>query len=646
MKKISEEQNLMEISFILPYKELEDIVNRVFNEHPDKSRLQKNIHIVDPRNLESIRFSGDAIIARGITAALLKEDTKGIPLIEIPVTGYDVIRAINECTQKYKTRKIACIGSLNMVYGIQSIKKILGVELTSYLLEDRFHLTQQIQAAVQAGAEAVIGGLEVNRNARELGIPSTLVEVGKEAVRQVLDEAIRTVVLTRAERARTERFKTIMDYAYEGIIAVDSNGIITTFNKCAQDLTHKKGETCIGRHIDTVLPELNLSQSLISCRSELGNLCTIKDATIVANRVPIIVEQRTVGAIATFENITKIQEVEGHIRKKTHAKGLLAKYKFHDILGQSPAIQETIRFAQQYSRADSNILLVGETGTGKELFVQSIHNLSSRKDKPFIAVNCAAIPEHLLESELFGYAEGAFTGAAKGGKQGYFALAHGGTLFLDEISELPLNLQGRLLRVLQEKEIMPIGANRVIPINVRILSATNRNLKQMVTEGRFRQDLLYRLDVLRLFIPPLRSRNQDVFILMQYFLQKSCQKLGKKPYTMFPEAIRMLMEYPWPGNVRELKNFCERLAILTEGESIDFEVAQKIIDFEGCFLSAHGESQNLPARAPLRLDIKESEALVIRAALTEAGNNKSLAAQLLGIHKTTLWRKMKKHGLY
>lgn len=635
---------VMEITFILPYNELKGVVNQVFNEHPKRKMLKKNIHIINPENLKTVRFHGDAIIARGITATLLREDTQGIPLIEIPVTGYDIIRAVNECTERYKTEKIACIGSSNMVYGIQNIKKILGVELKSYLLESRLQLEQQIITAAKEGA-AVIGGLEVNRIGRELGIPSTIIEVGREAVRQVLDEAIRTVTLTRAERARTERFKTIMDYAYEGIIAVDSEGVITTFNKCAQELTRKKGESSIGRHIDTVLPELNLAQTLTTRKSELGNLCTIQDITVVANRVPIVVEQKTEGAIVTFENITRIQEVEGHIRKKVHEKGLIAKYKFYDIFGQSKAIKETIRFAQQYSKVNSNILIVGETGTGKELFAQSIHNMSSRQDKPFVAVNCAAIPEHLLESELFGYAEGAFTGAVKGGKQGYFALAHGGTLFLDEISELPLKLQGRLLRVLQEKEIMPIGANRVVPINVRILSATNKNLKQLAADGLFRQDLLYRLDVLRLLIPPLRNRSDDIVTLTHHLLLKCCEKLGRNPYVVSPDVMRMLIEYSWPGNVRELKNFCERLVVLTEGEAIELKEAQKVLDFEDYFSSKQAEVKTSSTTAPTLPDIQKSEELAIRAALSEANNNKSYAAKLLGIHKTTLWRKMKKHGI-
>ncbi|MDR3562606.1 MAG: sigma 54-interacting transcriptional regulator [Negativicutes bacterium] len=627
---------------MLPYKELEQTVHQVFSEHPKKDRLKINICSTAPRKLESLPFRGDAIIARGFTAKVLKE--YNLPHIEIPVTGYDIIRAVNKCTSHHKTKKIACIGSLNMVYGLQSIKEILDVELDSYHVENEAELAEQIQNALQAGAEAIIGGLTVNRMAQALGVPSTIIEVGKEAVHQVLDEAIRAVDLTRLERARTERFKLLMDYAYEGIIAIDSSGTITTFNQRAQDITRIDGEKCIGRHIDAVLPDINLSQTLRSGKSELGNIFTINNVTIVANLVPIVVEQRTAGAIVTFDNIAKIQEVEGHIRKKTHEKGLVAKYHFDNIIGQSPAIVETIRFAQKYSKVNSNILLVGETGTGKELFAQSIHNTSSRKEKPFVAVNCAAIPEPLLESELFGYAEGAFTGAARGGKQGYFELAHGGTLFLDEISELSPNLQGRLLRVLQENEVMPLGANKVIPVNVRILSATNKNLPKLVASGLFRQDLFYRLDVLRLFLPPLRGRKEDIPTLIQHFIEKNRRKLGGPKFRIFPEVIQMLTEYPWPGNVRELKNYCERLVILVEEETVDLGTARKIIDFDGYFSADPAGVISSPAAASAP-SIGESEAAAIRTTLLQVGNDKSLAAKLLGVHPTTLWRKMRKHGL-
>lgn len=224
--------------------------------------------------------------------------------------------------------------------------------------------------------------------------------------------------------------------------------------------------------------------------------------------------------MVAFQDVTRIQEMEGKFYRKIHLRGHVAKYTFDDILFQSSEIKRTIETAQRYSEVDSNILIIGETGTGKEIFAQSIHNHSNRKNNPFVAINCAALPENLLESELFGYAEGAFTGAMKGGKQGFFELAHRGTIFLDEIGEISPKMQSRSLRVLQEREIMRIGDDKVIPVDVRILSATNKDLMQMVKSNDFREDLYYRLSVLDLVLPPLRERREDIPLLVNAFIQK------------------------------------------------------------------------------------------------------------------------------
>ena len=233
------------------------------------------------------------------------------------------------------------------------------------------------------------------------------------------------------------------------------------------------------------------------------------------------------------------------------------------LQGVSAQIKSTIEIAKKYSRTNSNVLLIGQSGTGKEMFAQSIHNHSLRKEGPFVAVNCAAIPDNLLESELFGYTAGAFTGARKNGKQGYFELAHNGTLFLDEIGEIPLQFQAKLLRAIQEREIMPIGSDKVLSINVRIIAATNKNLEKLVEKEEFREDLLYRLDVLRINIPPLSQRKEDIPILVKkYFLENA-------PDTdITNEAYKALMNYKWNGNIRQLFNICERLSVLKQGETI------------------------------------------------------------------------------
>lgn len=638
----------IEVTFILPYEKLKYIVREVLQEHPYRDVLKMNIFLTDSHKPKAAQLdvSSDVIIARGITISLLKKHGPRVPVIDLSVTGYDVIKAVGECVRRFHPDKIACIGSANMLEGIQgiSIKEIFGIDFECYSLEQEEEAEPLIRDVIDSGCGAIIGGLLVKRTADGLGHPCALIESGKEGVRQVLNEAIRTVLVVRNEREQAERFKAIMEYSYEGIIAIDQDGRVTVFNRSAQKLTGWPAADIIGRHINDMLPSMRLSKVLASGQEELGGLCKINETLMAVNCIPILLDCAILGAIATFQTATNIQEMEGQIRNKIHAKGLVAKYRFEKIIGKGKAISDTIFTAREYSKVESNVLLIGETGTGKELFAQSIHNLSGRRNGPFVAVNCAAIPEQLLESELFGYAEGAFTGAARGGKPGLFELAHKGTILLDEISELSPALQGRLLRVLQEKEIMRLGADRIIPVDVRILSATNRNLKQMVDKGVFRRDLLYRLDVLRIFLPPLRGRKEDLPQLIEYFIRKNNVKFGKNLTAINPAAMQILTEYEWPGNIRELENICERLVILSTGGQASPDVVQKAL-FEDEYFPNVDAQTLLPSPGGGLGKLRESEMDAIMSALRESGNNKTEAARLLGIHKATLWRKLKRYGI-
>ena len=315
--------------------------------------------------------------------------------------------------------------------------------------------------------------------------------------------------------------------------------------------------------------------------------------------------------------------------------GLTAKYTFPCIVTEDLVMRTIIAKAIRYAQTDCNVLVTGETGTGKELFIQSIHNASGRKNKPFVAINCASISADLLESELFGYVEGAFTGAVKGGKPGLFELADHGTIFLDEIGELPVTLQAKLLRVLQEKEVRRVGGSEVIPIDVRVLCATNQDIPKLVDEGLFRSDLYYRINLLTIQIPPLRNRRKDIPLLFRSFLSIISSEMNISTPTVGEEAIRFLCRYQWPGNVRELRNVVQRILILNGSKHID-ENAIRLVDipFDQESLK-QGESPSI-SRYSKAMSYEELHDDYMASGMTLAEY-----AEYIGISRTTLWRRFK-----
>lgn len=324
--------------------------------------------------------------------------------------------------------------------------------------------------------------------------------------------------------------------------------------------------------------------------------------------------------------------------------GLTAEYTFDSIIGESPAIQHAVEEAKEYAASSYNLLIVGESGVGKELFAQAIHNYSGRKYEPFVALNCASFPENLIESELFGYVGGAFTGASKSGQIGKFELADGGTLFLDEIGELPFHFQSKLLRVLETHKITRIGSSTQTPINVRVIAATNRDLEKMIEEGMFRKDLYYRLQVLNIEIPPLRERKNDLLLLTDAFFRQAADNSGGEPKHLEPGAQRALMEYTWPGNVRELRNVIQRVSLLSKTETVTKPVLESAISSKGYALKAHTGGESPQVRLNKRIaGVNAAYAELIEEALEIAEGNKSHAAELIGVSRMTFYRMMDKY---
>ncbi|EGT3686540.1 sigma 54-interacting transcriptional regulator [Clostridioides difficile] len=352
---------------------------------------------------------------------------------------------------------------------------------------------------------------------------------------------------------KIEELDTILNLSKDGILFTSKDGEINIYNSKVKDILDIN-EDIYGKYIEDIF--VDSLKVLLSEKEILDKVVVFNKKYINVNKKNIYNRDEKMGTYYSLQEITYIKKLEQNLTKKLREKGQIAKYTFKDIKTNSPKMFECIDLAKKVSKSDLSILIRGESGTGKELIAQSIHNNSNRKNQPFIAVNCAAVPENLLESQLFGYDKGTFTGGLKDGKQGLFELANNGTIFLDEIGDMPLELQTKLLRVLQEKQIMPVGSHNVINIDVRIISATNKNLEQMIDNSQFREDLYYRLNTIPINIPPLRERKEDILIIMEDLINKKL--------VITPEAKKLIQNYMWKGNIRELQNVTSYLNIMCE----------------------------------------------------------------------------------
>ena len=492
------------------------------------------------------------------------------------------------------------------------------------------------------------GGASLPYEAKRQGIPYTVVENTRESVSIALDVAVQLLEVQKREREKRKeyeiqlkKYETLMDHTQDAIINVDARGLVSIMNTEARRML-RLTNSVVGRDLRELLPELDFDALRRAPGQEVGQIIRIQGQLTSVSKIPIVINGHFEGASYFFQSVKRIQKSEQRIRLQLHQKGLVAKYRFEDILGASASLERVKLIAASYARADSSILITGETGTGKELFAQSIHNSSPRRNGPFVAINCAALPKDLLSSQLFGYEEGSFTGAAKGGKPGIFELAHGGTIFLDEIGEIPEETQIQLLRVLQEKEVRRLSSDKVIPIDVRVICATNKNLAREVRERRFRMDLFFRINVLKLEIPPLRERREDIPLLAEHFLKEFC---GEERFcgvnSRMKELYPGMQQYAWPGNIRELQAATERIAILLDqGFPMEIDAGMMMEDF-----GPAGEPKAGPSTGALGGLISDLRREDIVRALRENNYRKGETAAALGISRSTLWRLMRKYEI-
>ena len=436
--------------------------------------------------------------------------------------------------------------------------------------------------------------------------------------------------------------RTILDSVADGVFTVDQEFRITSFNRAAERILGMPQEKAIGQQCceifraDICHADCALRETLETGREIIDRPVSVLNSR--AKRVPISISTavlkddkgKIIGGVETFRDLSPLELLKKKINKQ---------YSYEDIISKNHRIQSIFNLLPDIAESDSTILIQGPSGSGKELFARAIHNLSPRKTKPYVVINCGALPDTLLESELFGYVKGAFTDA-KRDKPGRFALAEGGTLFLDEVGDLSFAMQVKLLRVLQEREYEPLGATHTIKANVRILAATHHELLDMVRQGAFREDLYYRLHVVKIILPPLRERREDVPLLIDHFLEQFNVRMGKNISGVSDDVLRCLMEYTFPGNVRELENIIEHACVLCRTRRIETEHLPPEI---------RETFESPPEKTPLPTDslpvLQSTEIQLIRKTLAKHGGNRLEAARELGLHKTTLWRKMKRHGI-
>lgn len=637
------------ILLVSTYNQLAESARKIAEEmdldldlHIYEGGIMRNGHIYAKDNQDAY----DVIISQGGTAEAIKSlvDT---PVVSIEIRTFDFLNALFKA-KEYGDKIGLVVYKSDSLKDLEGLRDMLDIDFKVFPYGSKEELKKQVDESIALGRLTLVGmGDCILETAKEENLNCVVINSGEKQIREAIIAAKNICDFGKREKEKAERFKTIIDYSGDGIVALDKNDFIVTFNPIAEKIFNLNASQVLDKSIYDDKIKKHFVYICGDGSQQLNKLVKINNKQFIMNRLPIIIEKERFSMVMTFQEISKIQELEQKVRTQLYKKGLVAKYNFDDITGESIAIKNTINQAKKIGKTNTTILITGETGTGKELFAQSIHNISPRKKGPFVAINCAALPENLLESELFGYEEGAFTGAKKGGKIGLFELAHGGTIFLDEIGEIPLSLQGRLLRVLQEREVLRVGGDYILNVDIRVIAATNFNLYKMVKEGKFREDLYFRLNILDLKLPPLRERKEDIPLLIKNFIAYMNEKHETNIEGVTESGMKLMKEYGWPGNVRELENFTEKMCILSNAPMIDEELVTQLL-YHNQYLRDMGEDGDdtiaIGDNNTIAVNmgkLKDIELQVIKEASKLVKGDKELLADKLGISRTTLWKRLK-----
>lgn len=580
------------------------------------------------------------VVSRGWTFNMIESELT-IPAVEIPVSAYDIVESLSPVLSTLADDEVVgVVGHGNVIYGFDILQTLLPMHIVKIELQRVEDIAEAIARYRESGIVTFVGDSNVKAISEELGHTGIEISSQKDSIHRTIQEARRLHASIRDRQQRAQQVITVTDFVHEGIIAIDAAGRISIFNRAAEDIFGVSKHRALGNLLQDAVPQCRLPLALKDAGPSTGQVINVGGNNVVVNRAPVLIDDDVVGAVATFQNVSEVQSMEQNIRRELADRGFSARYTFNDIIHGTGPMEACIAKAREYALYDTPLLITGESGTGKELFCQSLHNAGPRRNGPFVAINCAAIPPSLMEAELFGHEDGSFTGARRKGRAGIFELAHKGTVFLDEIGEIPLELQGRLLRVLQERQIMRIGGDKIIPVDVRIICATNRHLARMVEEDRFRRDLLFRINVLTLHIPSLHALGSGTVLrLADHFLRKYATRYGKPMPPITPESITMLTTRRYEGNVRELEGLMERSVILGNiaaalAENDPHEPPQAMV----CHPALPAETGELP-------DMRSMMDAYMRDVYERTGGNVQQTCRILGISRSTLWRRLKELGV-
>ncbi len=604
-------------------KEIERYIFKTIVSKPNQELLRKVNDIIEKNNIAGI-------LTRGSLAHFLFNNVP-IPIFDLKFDLTTLFKTLEECyLEGYRKICIFEIGYDNTGTYSQNIfthNDLGDYEIYYFKMYNYIEIESKISELTYKNCiDVLIGDVEPARIANKYNIPIKQIHIDEHSWYDTINMARHSSDLAMKAKSKNNFIEIITNIVSEAVIITDDAGIIKRYNMQAERLFFKEKEH---RNISSVFN--NSIEELLE--ADANNMIKVSDNNYIINIIPVILENEQLHAII-INNVKYVESLEMSIRTQNKEKGLSAKYYFKNIIYMDSKTKKIVETSKKYARSNGTVIIYGESGTGKEVFASSIHNESLRSNGPFVAINCASFNENLIESELFGYEKGSFTGALNTGKKGLFEIAHNGTLFLDEIGDLPLNLQAKLLRVIQEKEILRIGGNKVIPVDLRIIAATNKNLKKMVKDNSFREDLYYRLALLEIELPPLRKRLNDIVPLFIAFITEIAEQEKKSLYWENSSVFKPLLSYDWPGNIRELRNFAERIVIVADKNKINELFIKEMIEQKNEDYDIQVYSTNITN------SLHELESNYIKYLMNKFGNDRDKLCDYLGISKTTLWRKL------